>query len=350
MRLGDEFPVNAYTTGTQQHAKVAMDAAGGFVVVWEGVQDGDDYGIQGQRFGSDGGALGDPFQVNTYTTSYQRRSSVAMDPAGNFVVVWESSGQDGSFGGVFGQRFAADGSVFGDEFQVNVYTGGGPTRSQSQADVAVADDGSFVVVWSGPGQYGQYGQVIHGRRFSSEGGALGDEFEVSTEAFLSNITPDIAMNPAGEFVVAWYSFYVYFYGNSVLGQRFDADGARIGGEFAIQSYVQGDLQGAPSVEMADDGSFMVVWRDYASSYSGFDVSGRQYASGGLPLGEKFQVNTETYLDQAMPTIATDGGDHFVVAWDSRYQAFYGTGIFGQRFNKGLIFSDGFESGDTSAWD
>ena len=49
--------------------------------------------------------LGGEFQVNTYTTSSQSGPSVAMDGAGNFVVVWQSSGQDGSSGGVFGQRF-----------------------------------------------------------------------------------------------------------------------------------------------------------------------------------------------------------------------------------------------------
>jgi hypothetical protein len=30
---------------------------------------------------------------------------VAADPAGDFVVVWDSDGQDGSDLGVFGQRF-----------------------------------------------------------------------------------------------------------------------------------------------------------------------------------------------------------------------------------------------------
>jgi len=48
--------------------------------------------------------VGSEFQVNTYTTSFQRNPAVASDAAGNFVVVWDSSeGQDGSDSGVFGQ-------------------------------------------------------------------------------------------------------------------------------------------------------------------------------------------------------------------------------------------------------
>ena len=49
------------------------------------------------------------FQVNTYTTSDQYGYGVAMDKAGNFVVSWESYGQDGDGYGVFGRRFDAAG-------------------------------------------------------------------------------------------------------------------------------------------------------------------------------------------------------------------------------------------------
>ena len=43
--------------------------------------------------------------VNTYTTDAQRAAAVASDGNGNFVVVWQSLGQDGSNEGVFGRRW-----------------------------------------------------------------------------------------------------------------------------------------------------------------------------------------------------------------------------------------------------
>ena len=49
-------------------------------------------------------------------------AAVAMDADGDFVVVWQSYGQDGSGYGVFAQRFNARGAPLGDEFQVNSYT------------------------------------------------------------------------------------------------------------------------------------------------------------------------------------------------------------------------------------
>ena len=44
------------------------------------------------------------FRVNTYTTGGQSRPSAAMDAGGNFVIVWQSYGQDGSNLGNFGRR------------------------------------------------------------------------------------------------------------------------------------------------------------------------------------------------------------------------------------------------------
>jgi hypothetical protein len=43
--------------------------------------------------------------VNTYTAETQYEQAVAMDPHGNFLVVWTSEKQDGSAYGVFGQRY-----------------------------------------------------------------------------------------------------------------------------------------------------------------------------------------------------------------------------------------------------
>ena len=52
-----------------------------------------------------GDPLGPEFRVNTYTTSYQGNPAVSSIPSGNFVVVWMSY-EDGSFGGIFGQRYS----------------------------------------------------------------------------------------------------------------------------------------------------------------------------------------------------------------------------------------------------
>ena len=59
---------------------------------------------------------------------------MANDSSGNFVVVWRSNGQDGSFYGIFGQRYASSGTPLGPEFPVNTYT----TDVQELPAIAVA--------------------------------------------------------------------------------------------------------------------------------------------------------------------------------------------------------------------
>jgi hypothetical protein len=104
--LGQEFRVNTFSSGSQLYSTVAMDADGDFVITWSSsAQDGSGYGVYAQRYNAAGQAIGDEFQVNTYTNNSQRFSNVAMDADGDFIVNWTSNGQDGSSYGVYAQLY-----------------------------------------------------------------------------------------------------------------------------------------------------------------------------------------------------------------------------------------------------
>jgi hypothetical protein len=117
---------------------------GGFVVTWGSFnQDGNNWGIYGQRYGANGAAVGGEFQVNTFTPSTQIQPSVTGLDDGGFVV-------DGSGYGIYGQRFAANGSAMGSEFQLNQITAGDQymeTTSSSESIAALAD-GRLVATWN----------------------------------------------------------------------------------------------------------------------------------------------------------------------------------------------------------
>ena len=145
-----ETLVNTETTDRQEYASVAALDAGKYVVVWQSKnQDSNGNGVYGQRYAEDGTEEGDEFRVNFYTNNNQENPSVAGLEDGKFVVVWESSGQDGSSYGVYAQRYAADGSKQGEEFLVNSHT----TDSQENPSVAMHEDGSYVVVWQSTDQH-----------------------------------------------------------------------------------------------------------------------------------------------------------------------------------------------------
>ena len=113
VKAGPEFKVNSFTTDYQTRPEAAVEPDGDFVVTWQSLyQDGSYYGVFGQRYSRDGSPRGGEFLVNTFTTGYQQRAKVAVNKAGKFVVVWESYYQNG-YQSIFGQRYDANGRAAG---------------------------------------------------------------------------------------------------------------------------------------------------------------------------------------------------------------------------------------------
>ena len=317
--LGAQFQVNSTATGSQSYPEVATDSDGDFVVVWvSSVSAGSDtssQSVQAQRYARTGARQGSEFQVNSYTQGYQGEVSVAMDAAGNFVVVWYSegsSGTDTSGSSIQGQRYAANGSALGAEFQVNTYT------SDLQYDPAVAMNagGDFVVVWASIGSPGTdaSGASIQGQRFAANGTPQGAQFQVNGTTEGYQFRPGVALAGDGRFVVAWASdrpeFANYF---DIQGQRFDANATPTGGEFPVSSIPDGSHTD-PRVAMRADGSFVVVWQKEVRTgppfaHSFFSNNIQRFASDGSPLGPRI----EPAIANAGPAVAIDASIDFYVA-------------------------------------
>jgi hypothetical protein len=336
--LGPEFRVNSHTTNRQLWPSVATSrATGGFVVVWQGEnQDGSTFGIFGQRHDAAGAPQGGEFQVNTFTTGDQSNPAVAVDDAGNFVVVWQSADQDGSAFGIFGRRYDSAGVAQGGEFRANTFT----TGEQILPAVAADGAGRFVVAWQSLQDGGGYG--IFGQRYDSAGAAQGGEFRVNTYTTFSQGQPEAAAFPAGGFVVVWEGSGQDGEGAGVFGQRYDSAGAAQGAEFRANAYTTGS-QALPSVAADASGGFVVVWDDTGRDGAAFGVFGRRFVSQGLPEGDEFQVNTHTTGNQLRASVAARAQGDFVVAWQSFGQDGSGSGIYGRRFGGDFLFRDGFDA-------
>lgn len=344
-RVGPEFQVNTYTTSSQTSPSVASDSNGNFVVVWQSDgQDGSYGGVFGQRYDADGTALGGEFQVNTYTWGTQgllfrpgRPPTVNCDPNGNFVVVWESDGQDGSGSGVFGQLFDNGGNRVGGEFMVNTYT----TGLQRASSVASDAGGNFVVVWHSYGQDGN-GSGVFGRRYDSGGSPLTGEFQVNTHTASAQTVPFVASSPGGNFVVVWESSGQDGSYTGVFGQRYDNGGSPVGGEFQVNAYTT-LFQEQPAVAYGPADNFVVVWRSFGQDGSMSGIYSQRYDGNGDPLDAEFRVNTYTTSDQDQPMVASDADGNFVVVWQSKGQDGSKLGVFGRRFaHDGQPLGDDFQ--------
>jgi hypothetical protein len=325
--LGAEFRVNTYTTSGQSDPSVAYDAIGNFVIVWSSdTQDGQSYGVFAQRYASTGVPLGGEFQVNTYTTGYQVSPSVALDSAGNFVIAWNSLGQDGSSNGVFAQRYGSSGIPQDGEFRVNTYT----TGEQTAPSVAADSTGNFVIAWNSP-QDGSY-TGIFAQRYASTGAPLGGEFRVNTHTTNIQSSASVASDSVGNFVVVWQSLGQDGSSNSVVAQRYASSGAPQGGEFRVNTYTT-NLQCCADVTLDSAGNFVVTWTSYTQDGSGNGVFAQRYTNAGAPQGGEFRVNTYTTGDQFLPSVASDSAGDFVVAWTSVIQDGNTRGVYAQRYGR-----------------
>jgi len=311
--LGSDFLVNTVTAQQIQRASVSEAGDGGFVAVWGSLygspgNDLADFSVQARRFDSNGVPQGGQFQVNTYTTSTQEAPSVAVGAKGDFVVVWDSygsTGTDTSGDSIQARRYASDGSAEGSEFQVNTYT----HVNQASPSVALDSRGDFVVVWWSNGSAGSdtSGSSIQGQRFASNGTPLGSEFQVNTSTAGNQINPAVAMRPDGDFVVVWGP-------TPFKGQRFSSSGSPIGSEFSVNTHPAPSGSLSAKVAVSSGGDFVVTWSSYCAVGTHGCAIGRSFDSNGAPLGDEFQINTDTTATVFVPSVGVGGSENWLVGW------------------------------------
>ncbi len=310
--LTAELPVNTYTSGTKSAASVACAPAGGFVVVWqqETGEDGSGTGVFGRRFDAAGAPAGGEFPVNSFTTSNQDSPRVAMDGSGNFVVVWQSFSQDANGFAIVARRFDSAGTPQGNDFVVNTYT----TGNQTHPDVAMASSGEFVVAWESPGQDGDM-EGIFARRFDAGGNPLSSEIPVNAYTTGAQLAPSVAVLSSTSFAVAWQSPQDGD-GNGVFGRGFDGSTPIID-EIPLNTYTTGS-QDSPRAVVSAAGDVIVVWQgpEPPASADAPEVWARRFPSSDALPAPEFRLNVESHANQGRPAVAVDPSGQFVAAWQS----------------------------------
>jgi hypothetical protein len=255
----------------------------------------------------------------TYSSSVQRDPSIAVNGNGDFIVVWDNFTLPNN-AMILARRFSSSGLPMGAEFQVNT-----STARVVEPEVASSDAGDFVIVWRASSAI----PVLNGifaRRFDSNGNSLGDQFEVAA----TPETQTIAMNSAGDFIIAWEQGDGD--GEGIWLRRYSSGGMSLGSEFQVNLYTT-QRQTYPSVSIEKDGSFIVVWNSFNQDLDGWGMFGRRYDPVGLGQGEEFQVNTYTNSQQRSWQHAVSLGPEgdFMVAWMSQTQDGSGYALIARRF-------------------
>lgn len=327
---GNEFIVNSILTHDQTSPSVAMDVDGDFVVAFvaEGqAASGSD--VYARRLNNAGVGQGDDFIVNSDTQRPQRSPSVGMNGDGDFLISWQSSFQepDPYSWGIFAQAYLADGNTLEEEFLVNSLVAG----PQTNVAVGMNAHGSTVVAWVGLDI--DHHAAIHGKLYTVRSDTAIDlgapELILAHYLAPEESPPAAGMDAAGNSVVVWQSYFEDGDGLGVFGQRLDVVGQPIGAPFLVNTEFTAGNQGDPAIAVAPDGRFVVTWHSEEQDGDGYGIYAQRFASDGTPLGSHIPVNTVTAGDQLLPSVAIAPDGQFVVVWQGPDAD--SSGIFARRF-------------------
>lgn len=303
-----EITVGASTTDNMP--RVAMADNGRFAVAWDTRNSSTTNNVVYARaYAADGTPLSGAVQVTPISsTARNNATGIAMDADGDFAVLYKGEKKSGPFwnAGLIGfQRYTALGQAAGNNTQVV-----DAVLVNGHASIAMADTGGFVVVWD----EADGGHFVYAQRYTSAGKKTGSQITVASAANISWWS-SVAMNGAGQFVVAWSERNV-----GAWARVYSATGTPTTSPFAFDNDA-GERK--TSVAIDADGSIVLSWQYWDEIHFA-----RRSAAG--VLGLEYVVNTTTQGYQVWPAVALTGTGSFVVSWNG-YGVGDDAGVFFQRY-------------------
>ncbi|MGY0217397.1 tandem-95 repeat protein [Endozoicomonadaceae bacterium StTr2] len=236
-----------------------------------------------------------PVQLNTATTGDQEGIELAVRPNGGYVAVWTDKSQ-GSEGQIIGRLYDKDGVAESAEFRVDT-----SSVKTGSANVAVHDDGSFVVAWSDTNAGGR-GQ-IEVQRFDASGSPVSS----NSTAMTGNLhNPDVITLSNGDYVVSAYDSW---HGSRTEMQVFNSSGAAKSGVITTGSIGRhaGDVDSV--LNALNDGNWANTVRNNRTDQvkvSVYDDTGTAVGSDSFTASEPGLAVT-TLSDGGMAVVYSDAG-------------------------------------------
>ena len=265
VKTGPEFLLNTGVNGNQRYPELQYYLDGTFLAAFVDASGGQ---TVLQRFDANGRTIGQETRVTSAS------GAVVMDhlcvrPDNSVLITWTTSAE------VYGQLFDSNLNPIGTQKQLNTYT----TGTQEYCNGAVDANGNFVVVWESAGEDGS-GNGIYGRRYDKNFNPLSGEFAITTNKTNDQFEPQIAMEPGGRFIIAWSDNNNRDGGGSAGGnsgtsiwfREFDVNGNAVGSETMVNQSVTG-YQAYPVIDINASGRFVISWEGNGTQAGQIDSYG-----------------------------------------------------------------------------
>jgi len=288
--------INATSDGDQIKPVVATNDTGRLVYVWEDDSSDADgtiintsnnaHDIYARVMNPESCSISGNSEIiiNEKTSGHQSDPDVAMDQNGNFVVVWTDDNDNNGSTQVYMRGFNADGSQRFGTKTVNTIS----TRDQYQPKIAMAADGQFAVSWT-DNESAKETPQIYVRGFKADGSEAFAQRAVADEVKGTRVKSDIFMADNHTIIVAWEDDDD---GNGSTQARMrilNADGTSKTAVKTVNTESKGD-QNMPSVSGKPDGSeFIVTWQNVRTS-TDYSIMGARFNASGAKQGSDFTLS------------------------------------------------------------
>lgn len=242
--------------------------------------------------------IGGEFAVNSFVAGRQDRPQVAMAENGVFVAVWTSGGEDGSGNGVYSRKFPVGGPPF-TASALHAFVAG----DQARAVIDANEDGDWVAIWDSQDEASATsdGDVV-ARQTSFSGTLLASPFLAETTSAGNAFAIAAARSDDGTSIVLFTRAFV------PLLRKFDASGSPLTAEIALDPAFDSSF----SVAAGPTGSFVAAGA--GSDGSGDGVFFQLYDAAGTALGDPIQANADSAGSQINGGVGIAKDGTIVVVW------------------------------------
>ena len=190
------------------------------------------------------------------------------------------------------------------------------TDNQGAPSIAMDSAGDFVIAWQDGGTTQTAG--VYAQRYNSSGVAQGGNTAISTVSGASD--PSVAMEPTGQYVIAWQFKQT---GTAIRVSRPSGSmptGMPLTGVVPLSSS-ETYVQGSAAVAIDSEGDFVVAWESYgvggtASSLA--TILAQRVNSGGTLIGPtQFLPSTQSGDSQTAPEVASNPNGNAIFVWQSK---------------------------------
>jgi hypothetical protein len=317
-----EFDVNIRSSLNQANPAIAADSNGNFVVLWHSYYQSKSNEIRARLFEKDGSAVSGELVINQTEGGNQKAPAVVMDGAGDFIVVWQGPGEDGN--DIWCRRFDANGVAQTNEFIVN----SNRVDKQVSPDIAMNSSGLHMIVWESNGVPEAGDKAICGQLFDADGNEVGGELVLSDGNDRYRF-PAAALSDAGKAVVVWVRDSAT---QQVWRRQFVADGnAPVLGSVKVNDSLNFNSLTRPVIAMDSAGNYVIAWDEHPTDHDEDDIYFRAYLESGA-WQEQCRVNDGNDGAQWYPALVLHDDGELVLLWEGDSQdEKTKRDIFGQRF-------------------